>query len=232
MISSLRLIDLVFLSVLLASMLSIAGAEDSLACDTDGEFFHNTENCNTYYVCVHGQKVLMPCNTGLVFSLQETTCVPEDHDLNDCEPSSNADDPLSCDTDGEFFHNNENCNTYYVCDHGQKTLMPCITGLVFSLQGKTCVQKGTEGLDDCVEVTERKYYCIRAIKRPESIAFEEEGGALHFTKRREGAAFLKTYSVVNQSLPGYLYLTFLRSMGTLSKEEVEYFGRFFPVGAS
>ena len=96
MISSLRFVEFVFVYLTLLLMLSVTSADDSLRCDTDGEFFHNTKNCNTYYVCVHGKKVLMPS---------------------------------------------------------------CPVGFVFSLLVKTCVLKGTESLDDCVEATDRKYNC-------------------------------------------------------------------------
>ena len=52
----------------------VSHAQENAPCDVEGEFFHNTLDCSTYFWCVHGEKKLMNCGPGTKFNLNLETC--------------------------------------------------------------------------------------------------------------------------------------------------------------
>ena len=60
--------------MLLCVCLYVSKALEGTTCEEEGEFFHNTQDCSTYFVCKHGQKLKMDCPDGFKFNLNAGIC--------------------------------------------------------------------------------------------------------------------------------------------------------------
>ena len=63
-----------YIFIFICVLLHVSNAQEGTACNTEGEFFHNTQDCSTYFWCVNGQIVKMDCPNGLQFNLDAGIC--------------------------------------------------------------------------------------------------------------------------------------------------------------
>ncbi|KAH9629877.1 hypothetical protein HF086_013412 [Spodoptera exigua] len=121
---------------------------------------HETD-CDKFYYCVHGQKVVSPCAPGTHFNYEiqacdwpyNVNCVPGGGDNDDDNDPDNEDDsdsesveindpedngfvPLpGCPADFSIHHllpHESDCSKFYYCVHGQKVVSSCAPGTHFN----------------------------------------------------------------------------------------------------
>ncbi|CAL7950617.1 unnamed protein product [Xylocopa violacea] len=112
--------------------------------------FADEEDCHKFYKCSYGKACLWECPmydsvNRLVYNPVDQVCDwPENvpNRPNCSGPNALAflkDEPNGCPTVGDAFIKHEtNCNYYYSCHNGKRTLQKCGEGLVFNPYMEVC----------------------------------------------------------------------------------------------
>ncbi|XP_043486984.1 balbiani ring protein 3-like [Polistes fuscatus] len=114
----------------------------------DGEYYIHECQCDKYYLCVSGNKVLKSCEKGLYWGQRQKKCTtPEEAD---CPHEK----PREC-TEGTTKPHPCNCNLYYKCINGQNVLKQCPDGLHWSKDHQICT---TPEEAKCIKICEEGSY--------------------------------------------------------------------------
>ncbi|KAG5669038.1 hypothetical protein PVAND_016940 [Polypedilum vanderplanki] len=115
---------------------------------------HETE-CNLFYKCSHGRRVLMECPENLHWSVEYDRCEYPSIagcDINFLPPLPTWTPPISTTTEGfenqcpeiddpddlVFLPSNESCEIYYLCFNGDKIQRKCNEGLHWNVELNWC----------------------------------------------------------------------------------------------
>jgi len=117
---------------------------------TEGAFEASENDCNEYFVCVHGAQMALKCEEGLHWDQKERICnFPA---LAGCGATGQADATMvaekestlhvksseaSC-QNGDYEASTTSCNEFYQCDNGKRILKKCQFGLHWDQTGKIC----------------------------------------------------------------------------------------------
>jgi hypothetical protein len=141
----------------------------------------NPESCENYFLCVNGARFERDCPVGQHFSPHLRRCA--DPDVAECE--------LGCPSTGlAFLPHEDDCNLYYICFNGMRTLMTCPNDLHWSTEANRCMDPDEAGCDEGAvecpatgieqipdpEDCERFILCINGFEIPLSC-----GPGLHFS---------------------------------------------------
>ena len=72
-----------YIYMILCVCLYVSHAQEGTACESESVFFHNYQDCSTYFWCVDGILLKMHCPDGLEFNLALERCKWPDR--SDCE---------------------------------------------------------------------------------------------------------------------------------------------------
>lgn len=126
----------------------VAECEDGYSCPEEDDmdnlvFIPNTENCNKFYFCFGGEGVSMSCASGLHWSQEHQTCMPEA--LANCEY---GDGFAQCPDEGiTSIPHPTLCSMFVLCVGGTRMKMDCAPGFHFSSEFGSCVHPAVANCD-------------------------------------------------------------------------------------
>ncbi|OXA59868.1 putative chitinase 3 [Folsomia candida] len=101
--------------------------------------------CDRYYVCVDGTQTLQSCGPGLHWNSQKTLCDWPKSAMCQTSSGGGSDVPSIQETkfpkncqQGEYYGDEDECDVYYVCNHGHPIQFRCQSGLHWNNNGKIC----------------------------------------------------------------------------------------------
>lgn len=116
----------------------------------EGDFEANENDCNSYFMCVHGNKLALKCEEGLHWDQKQRICnFPKEAGcakelggdetvvFEEDDSSLHIKSSASCVT-GEYEASPTSCNEFYQCDNGKKVMKKCQFGLHWDQTGKIC----------------------------------------------------------------------------------------------
>ncbi|XP_041356755.1 uncharacterized protein LOC121373963 [Gigantopelta aegis] len=118
-----------------------------------GYLAHHAE-CNLFYRCQEGNKILFACAGDLVFDINKKVCVHRsNYDLCPEEDTHSTDptgfdwgthdpwDPCKTSPEVVYFPHPRECNLFFQCSHNMSIVRVCQTGLLYDWKNKICVPK-------------------------------------------------------------------------------------------
>ncbi|XP_022901762.1 peritrophin-1-like [Onthophagus taurus] len=137
-----------FFKIIFLCVLAVSTAD--VCPETNGAFaayLRHETNCNQFYECNWGQKVLFNCPAGLYFNTKLNVCdYPDNVECIKDEEIPDIDEPevieSTCpETNGPlaaYLPHETDCSQFYECDWGNKILMSCPSGLYFNPKLNVC----------------------------------------------------------------------------------------------
>jgi len=112
------------------------------------EYSSDPKNCNIFYQCHGGKMVKLPCPPGLQWNQRETMC-DWPHKVNrpecpaavastKCNVAGDSSTGYVCPKPTGLFSVNDDCKSFYMCDHCKAIKKPCPKGLAWNQQLTTC----------------------------------------------------------------------------------------------
>lgn len=125
-------------------------------CKPNGDLLQHECQCDKFYECKNGQKILRECESGQIFEKDRKICVPGE-DLNGkCTPNST----VEC-TNGNYLPHECQCDKFYECKKNKKALRECSKGSIFEPALAKCV-RGTDCPPEvtCRQGENKKHHCL------------------------------------------------------------------------
>ncbi|KAI4483568.1 hypothetical protein M0804_007828 [Polistes exclamans] len=114
----------------------------------DGEYYIHECQCDKYYFCVSGNKVLKSCEKGLYWGQRQKKCTTP------AEANCPHEKPREC-TEGTTKPHPCECSLYYKCINGQNVLRQCPDGLHWSQDRQICTTPEEAG---CIKICDEGTY--------------------------------------------------------------------------
>ncbi|XP_020281528.1 probable chitinase 3 [Pseudomyrmex gracilis] len=119
-------------------------------CEDDDDLLPHECDCQKFYECSKGKKILRECNSNEHFSNKTLSCV----NGQKCEDSGKE---KAC-KNKEILEHECKCDKYYECKRGKKILKECDKGRYFDKEKKKCV-KGKCPREDCKNGAYKEHEC-------------------------------------------------------------------------